>query len=256
MAKPLIVVTGGGSGGHTMVAAATVSYLLRHDLAKVAYVGSYDGVEGPTARSLGVPFFGVRTGKLRRTSAWYRMVTLRNALDTFNVSAGFAQAARLLRRLRPALVLSTGGFVAVPVVYAAGALGIPVILHEQTLQLGLANRLTAAIARKIALSTELSFDSLPMRWRRKATVTGTPIREGILAGDASRATERFLLRPSLPTILVTGGAQGAETLNRAVLDAMPLVLRQCNVIHQCGPGLGLHTDHATLLARARTLAVG
>lgn len=174
--KPLIVVTGGGSGGHTMVAAATISYLLRNSLADVAYIGSQGGVEGSAARGLGVPYFSVRTGKLRRASAWYRMVTVRNALDTLNVSAGLAQAALLLGRLRPAIVLSTGGFVAVPVAWAAGMLGIPVILHEQTLQLGLANRLTAAIACRIALSNDVSFDSLPPRWRRKAAVTGAPAR--------------------------------------------------------------------------------
>ena len=252
--KPLIVVTGGGSGGHTMVAAATISYLLRNGLADVAYIGSRGGVEGPTARGLGVPYFSIRTGKLRRASAWHGLVSVRNALDTLNVSAGLAQAAFLLRRLRPAVVLSTGGFVAVPVAWAAGILGIPVIVHEQTLQLGLANRLTAAIARRIALSNDLSFDSLPPRWRRKATVTGAPLREGILLGDVARARERFQVRPSLPTVLVTGGAQGAETLNRAVLDEMPLLLRDCNVIHQCGVGRGLQTDHAVLLARAQVLA--
>ena len=253
MAKPLMVVTGGGSGGHTMVAAATISYLLRNELADVVYVGSRDGVEGPTARSLGVPFFSIRTGKLRRSAAWYRMITVRNGWDVVNLSAGLAQAVRLLRRLRPALVLSTGGFVAVPVAWAAGVLGIPVVLHEQTLRLGLANRLTARIARRIAVSNGLALDSLPRRWRHKATVTGTPIRKGILAGDALRAAQRFALRENLPTVLVTGGAQGAETLNRAVLEALSLLLGECNVIHQCGAGLGLHTDQTVLMEKSRTL---
>jgi UDP-N-acetylglucosamine--N-acetylmuramyl-(pentapeptide) pyrophosphoryl-undecaprenol N-acetylglucosamine transferase len=254
IAKPLIVVTGGGSGGHTMVAAATISHLLRTGVANLAYIGSHSGVEGPTARRLGVPYFSIRTGKLRRASAWYRMVTVRNALDTFNVSAGLAQAAGLLRRLRPAIVLSTGGFVAVPVAWAAGVLGIPVILHEQTLQLGLANRLTAGIAQRIAVSSGLCFESLAPRLRRKATVTGTPVREGILAGDVSRATERFQTRANLPTVLITGGAQGAERLNRAVLESMPLLVRECNVVHQCGVGQGLQTDERVLLARAQALA--
>jgi UDP-N-acetylglucosamine--N-acetylmuramyl-(pentapeptide) pyrophosphoryl-undecaprenol N-acetylglucosamine transferase len=251
--KPLIVVTGGGSGGHTMVAAATISQLLRTGLANVAYIGSHSGVEGPTACRLGVPYFSIHTGKLRRAKAWYRMVTVRNALDTFNVSVGLAQAARILRRLRPAVVLSTGGFVAAPVAWAAGVLGIPVILHEQTLQLGLANRLTAGIAQRIAVSNDLCFESLPPRLRRKATVTGAPVREGILAGDVSRARERFQIRANLPSVLVTGGALGAEKLNRAVFDAMPLLVHECNVIHQCGVGRGLQTDERVLLARAQTL---
>jgi len=181
------------------------------------------------------------------------MITVRNGWDVINLSAGLAQALRLLRRLRPALVLSTGGFVDVPVAWAAGVLRIPVVLHEQTLQLGLANRLTAGIARGIAVANGLAFDSLPKRWRHKATVTGTPIRQGILAGDALRAAERFALRENFPTVLVTGGAQGAETLNQAVLEAMPWLLRECNVIHQCGAGLGLHTDHTVLAEKSRTL---
>lgn len=253
-AKPLIVVTGGGSGGHTMVASATIAHLLQHQLAEVAYIGSHHGVEGPTARALGVPFFGIRTGKLRRASAWYRMVTLRNAMDAFNVSAGLAQAALLLARLRPAIVLSTGGFVAVPVVWAAAALRIPVVVHEQTLRLGLANRLSAGLARGIAVANELALGSLPARFRGKAVITGTPIRAGILAGSAAHAIERFLLRENLPTVLVTGGAQGAETLNRAVLEALPALLHECNVIHQCGAGAGLQTDQAVLLAAARSCA--
>jgi UDP-N-acetylglucosamine--N-acetylmuramyl-(pentapeptide) pyrophosphoryl-undecaprenol N-acetylglucosamine transferase len=253
IAKPLIVVTGGGSGGHTMVGTATIAQLLRTGLANVTYIGSHNGVEGPSARGLGIRYLSIRTGKLRRANAWYRMVTVRNALDIFNVSVGLAQAARHLRRLRPAIVLSTGGFVAVPVAWAACILGIPVLLHEQTLQLGLANRLTAGIARRIAVSNDLCFESLPPRLRRKATVTGTPVREGILAGDVSRARERFQIRASLPSVLVTGGAQGAERLNRAVLDAMALLVRECNVIHQCGVGQGLQTDERVLLTRAQAL---
>lgn len=250
--------TGGGSGGHTMVAAATIAHLLQQQLADVVYIGSHHGVEGPTARALGVPFFRIRTGKLRRASTWRRMLTLRNALDVLNVSAGLAQAALHLARLRPDLLLSTGGYVAVPVAWAAAALGVRVVLHEQTLQLGLANRLTAGLASGIAVANELALGSLSPRLRHKAVITGTPIREGILAGSASGAAARFQLREGLPTVLVTGGAQGAETLNRAVLDALPSLLEECNVLHQCGAGAGLRTGPEALLtaARAATHAPG
>lgn len=118
-------------------------------------------------------------------------------------------------------------------------------------QLGLANRLTAGLARGIAVANELALSSLPPHLRRKAVITGTPIREGILTGSAARATARFQLCESLPTVLVTGGAQGAETLNRAVHDSLPSLLRECNVLHQCGAGAGLRTDHAVLLAAAQ-----
>ena len=251
-----IVVTGGGSGGHTMPAVAAIRALLAGGRFEPVYVGSEGGIEREAADGLGLPFHAIRTGKLRRARHWYGLFTPRNVADVFNVAVGWWQAWRLLRRLRPAVVLSTGGFVAVPVVYAAWALRIPTVIHEQTVQFGLANRLCARAATRIALSTELSLELLRPGWREKALVTGNPVREEITAGDPVRARERFGLNPDLPTVLVSGGAQGAEVINRTVREALADLLDVCNVVHPTGRGSGLTTTHAALAEAASEIAPG
>ena len=140
--------------------------------------------------------------------------------------------------------------------WAARLRKVPVVIHEQTLQLGLANRLCAPAATHIALSTPLSYDMLRPAWRRKATVTGNPIRTGVLQGERSRAVERFALAPDLPTVVITGGALGSEKVNRAVLEVLPDLLGLANVIHQCGTAPGLTTTFRELAAAGDTAAAG
>lgn len=251
-----VVVTGGGSGGHTMPAVAAIRAMQASGGLEPVYVGGATGIESEAAAGAGVPFHAIRTGKLRRARHWYGLFTPRNAADVFNVVAGWWQAWRLLRSLRPSVVLSTGGFVAVPVVYAAWALRIPSVIHEQTVQFGLANRLCGRAATRIALSNELALELLRPAWREKAVVTGNPVRPEIESGSAPNATERFGLNTSLPTVLVSGGAQGAETINRTVRDALAELLTVCNVIHPTGRGAGLTTTYAVLADAARDAAEG
>lgn len=246
VAPPVLVVTGGGSGGHTMPALAVAEHAERHGLARAVYIGGINGIEGDVARRAGIPFHPVRTGKLRRASTWYGVLQRRNLADIPRVAAGVVDSFRLLRELEPAVVLGTGGYVTVPVIYAAAMLGIPSTIHEQTVQFGLANRLTAQVAKRIALSSPLSLEDLPERWRRKATVVGNPVRASVLSGSPESARSRFSTVPGLPTVLILGGAQGSEAINRAVLDALKALLQRCNVVHQTGAGAGLRTTAAVL----------
>lgn len=251
-----VIVTGGGSGGHAMPAIAAIGRLLAEPAVEVEYIGSSTGIEREVAAGAGVRYHAVSTGKLRRARRWSGLLTRRNAADVLQVFRGMIESFALLGRLRPSVVLATGGFVAVPVVWAARVRRVPVVIHEQTVQVGLANRLCAPAATRIALSTSLSYEVLRRVWRRKATVTGNPVRTGVLQGARSRAIKRFALAPALPTILVTGGALGAEKLNRAVLDALPQLLSFANVIHQCGMAPGLTTTYAKLAAATHHGAAG
>lgn len=219
-----------------MPAVATISRLQGDPAIEIEYIGSKTGIEREVAIDAGVPYHSVRTGKLRRARRWYGLLTPRNAADVLAVMRGTVESFTLLGRLRPSVVLATGGFVTVPVVWAARLRRVPVVIHEQTLELGLANRLCAPAATAIALSTPLSYELLCPAWHDKATVTGNPVRAGVLRGDRSRAVERFALSPDLPTMLVTGGALGAEKLNRAVLDALPELLGFTNVIQSVRDG--------------------
>jgi len=236
-----ILVTGGGTGGHVTPALATIQALREMTppgcTLEFLYIGSLGGVEREMAEAAGIPFSGVLTGKLRRASRWYGMINARNLADLCRVPIGVAQAMRFVWRFRPDVVLATGGYVAVPPVIAAAAARVPVLIHEQTLQIGLANRINARFARKIALSSEDALDLLPKAFRPRAIVTGNPVREIVFGGDRAAAVERFGFAAedsAFPTVYVTGGAQGARVLNRAVEGALNDLLCETRIVHQCG----------------------
>jgi UDP-N-acetylglucosamine--N-acetylmuramyl-(pentapeptide) pyrophosphoryl-undecaprenol N-acetylglucosamine transferase len=224
MAGP-VAIAGGGTGGHTSPGLA-VAATLRARGVPCVWIGSRHGIEARRVPQQGIPYHAISTGKLRRYWDW------QNARDlALNVPAGFVQARRLVNRLRPAVVLGTGGFVALPVVAAAATARVPVVVHEQTTVPGLANRLAAHLARRIAVSWEATIDRFP---RERAVLTGNPLRPELARGSRDAALARHGLDPSLPLIYVTGGAQGAHRINRTVGEALEALLEVAQVIHQCG----------------------
>jgi UDP-N-acetylglucosamine--N-acetylmuramyl-(pentapeptide) pyrophosphoryl-undecaprenol N-acetylglucosamine transferase len=224
MAGP-VVIAGGGTGGHTSPGLAVAGVLAERGVPCI-WIGSRHGIEAERVPARGIPYHAIATGKLRRY--WDRQ-NLRDL--ALNVPAGVLQARRLLRRLRPGVVLGTGGFVALPVVAAAASLRVPVVLHEQTTVPGLANRLAARAARRIAVSWETAAARFP---REKVVLTGNPLRPELRGGSRDAAFVRFGFDPALPLVYVTGGAQGAHRINRTVGEALPAVLELTQVVHQCG----------------------
>ena len=191
----------------------------------------------------GIPFVGVQSGKLRRAASVRGLLTIKNLTDALRVPVGIGQAIGEVRRFWPDAVLATGGYVSVPTVVAAGLLGRPVLIHEQTVQIGLANKIAARFASRIALTFEGAAAELPPNERRKTFVTGNPVREEIFGGSRERAVERFGFDPAenaLPTVYVTGGALGAKSINAALEAALPELLSGCRVVHQCGRAEGEH----------------
>jgi UDP-N-acetylglucosamine--N-acetylmuramyl-(pentapeptide) pyrophosphoryl-undecaprenol N-acetylglucosamine transferase len=238
-----IVITGGGTGGHTSPGLA-VATLLRARGVDHAWIGSRDGLEARRAPEAGIPYHAIATGKLRRYWAW------RNVTDlAINVPAGIVGAHRLLRRLRPRVVLATGGFVALPVVLAARLARVPVVVHEQTAVPGLANRIAARGARRIAVTFAESARHFPAD---RVVVTGNPLRPDLWAGTRAEAVARFGLDPALPLVYVTGGALGAHAINRAVGELAGALLEHVQVIHQCGDN-AVTGDRAWLEARRAAL---
>jgi UDP-N-acetylglucosamine--N-acetylmuramyl-(pentapeptide) pyrophosphoryl-undecaprenol N-acetylglucosamine transferase len=135
------------------------------------------------------------------------------------------------------VVLSTGGYVAVPVGLAAATADAALLVHEQTTRLGLANRILLRRAAVIALSSPTSVELLPARMRPRAVVTGNPIRVELLDGDADRGVKALGWTgwdASLPTVYITGGAQGSVQINRLVEGVLDWLLQRANVVHQCG----------------------
>jgi UDP-N-acetylglucosamine--N-acetylmuramyl-(pentapeptide) pyrophosphoryl-undecaprenol N-acetylglucosamine transferase len=227
---PLIVLTGGGTAGHVIPNLALLPLLAEAGW-RAEYVGSGAGIEKRLAEERGLPFHGIPSGKLRRYFDW------KNFTDPFRVAAGALRAWSLLGRLRPRLVFSKGGFVAVPVVFAARARGIPVVLHESDLTPGLANRLAIPFAKAVCASFPETMRHLPAA---KAVLTGAPIRAELFRGDRERG-EAFLgladpAAEALPLLLVMGGSLGSRNLNAAVRAALPDLLRRYRVAHLCGKG--------------------
>jgi UDP-N-acetylglucosamine--N-acetylmuramyl-(pentapeptide) pyrophosphoryl-undecaprenol N-acetylglucosamine transferase len=238
-----LLVTGGGTGGHTYPALTTARALTARLAARgistrIVWAGSPDGLEATVAASAGIDFQPVPTGKVRRARTPWGVLTARNARDLARVARGVVRARSVVDRFRPDVVLSTGGYAAVPIGVAARGLRRPLVVHEQTVRLGLANRVLVRGAARVAVSESSSMDLLPPRVRERAVVTGNPIRPELLSGEPSRAITALDLHdfdPGKPVVYVTGGAQGAVQLNRLVSECLPWLLERANVLHQCGP---------------------
>jgi len=239
-----IVIAGGGTGGHTSAALAVAAILRRGGDTDIRWIGSHDGLEATRAPEAGLIFHPIATGKLRRY--WDR----RNISDLLvNVPVGFLQSWLLLRRLHPALLFATGGFVSVPPSLAARVLGIPVVVHEQASVPGLANRLTGRWAERIAVSFPVRGGVFPPE---RVVLTGNPLRPALRDGSPEAAFARFGFDPSLPLVYVTGGAQGSHRINRAVGEALPQLLPFCQILHQCGDNRETG-DHLWLQDKASAL---
>lgn len=248
-----VLVTGGGTGGHVSPALAVIQALQKREPGVVIrYVGSATGVEAKLAREAGLEFVGVASGKLRRSSKGpLGLLTGANLRDAFRVPQGFFQALKAVKDFKPDVVFATGGYVSVPPVLAAAFLRIPILTHEQTVTVGLANKINGRYAKRIALSFEGAKEELPPALQKKAFVTGNPVREVIFAGSKASAASRFRfdgVDECLPCVYVTGGAQGSHILNNAVKAALPKLLTQARVLHQCG-----ESDAAALDEYRKTL---
>ncbi len=228
-----VIVTGGGTGGHVSPAVAVITRLRERSLVEgwpleMLYIGSVAGVERHIVSEMSIKYVAIQTGKLRR------YLSLQTPVDLLaRLPAGAFQALRAVRRFRPDVIFSTGGYVCVPTVVSGALLAVPSLAHEQTALVGLANRIAGRFATRVAISFPQSASFFPAG---KTILTGNPVRPSILGGDAARAAQRFGLDALVPTLYVTGGAQGSHAVNLAVCDALPRLLDFCQLIHQCGEG--------------------
>lgn len=207
------------------------------------WLGSHTGIERSAANRSGIVFAPIQTGKFRR------YLSLRTPIDLVRIPVGVMQAYRALKRFRPDVVMSTGGFVSVPTIIAARLLRIPSLTHEQTATLGLATRINARFASTVALSFDQSRRQLTTS-RARVIVTGNPIRAALFDGSAEEALRSFSFSPDLPLVYVTGGALGAHAINEAVQVGLPELLTAVQLVHQCG-AVANNGDYPRLLdARA------
>ena len=219
-----IVLTGGGTAGHVTPNIALFPSLKEAGY-EISYIGSYDGIEKKLVTDFDIPYYGIATGKFRR------YLDMKNLTDPFRVIKGFGEARKYLKKIRPDIVFSKGGFVSVPVVRAAATLHIPCILHESDMPPGLANRLCLSAAKKVCCNFPETLSMLP---ENKAVLTGSPIREELTKGDKIAALDMCGFTANKPVILVIGGSLGAASINKAVREALPKLLTDFQVVHICG----------------------
>ena len=221
-----IVLTGGGTAGHVTPNLALVPKL-RELGYEIYYIGSVDGIEKELVSSAGIPYTAVSTGKFRR------YFDMKNFSDPVRVLKGIGEARAALKKIRPDVIFSKGGFVAVPVTRAAKSLGIPVVCHESDMTPGLANKLSMPAAQVICCNFPETMKDLPSD---KAVLTGTPIRPELYLGDRAKALAFTGLTGKKPVLLVTGGSLGAMFINDAIRSALPDLLTRYEIVHLCGKG--------------------
>lgn len=219
-----IILTGGGTAGHVTPNIALIPELQKRGY-EIYYIGSKDGIETKLMEEFDIPYYGISCGKLRR------YFDIKNFTDPARIIKGYAEAARIIKRIKPDVIFSKGGFVTVPVVLAAKRRKVPCVLHESDISPGLANKLCIPSATAICANFPETLSHLP---EGKAHLTGSPIRKELFSGNRLKGLDFCGFAPNKPTILVIGGSLGSVRVNEAVRDILPQLLEHFQVIHLCG----------------------
>jgi UDP-N-acetylglucosamine--N-acetylmuramyl-(pentapeptide) pyrophosphoryl-undecaprenol N-acetylglucosamine transferase len=253
-----IVFTGGGSGGHIYPGIAVIPYLADY---RVLWIGADTGIDKDIVHKAGVLFFGIPAGKLRR------YFSFRNLTDVFKIIAGFFAARAILKKEKPALLFSKGGFVSVPPVLAAASLKIPVFTHESDYSPGLATKINVRFADRVFTAYTDTARFLPQRITKKITVSGNLIRPAFYTADAAKGRAFLGVGNDERIVLVLGGSLGAQEVNELIQDSLPALTTVYTVVHQTGtlrqaaaapryqPFTFIHDELAHILAAAE-LVVG
>lgn len=228
-----IVLTGGGTAGSVSPLLAIYeecksdrnSPLYRADF---LFIGSEAGPEKHMAEKDSLRYLAIASGKWRRYFSW------RNLTDPFKVLAGFFQSLSILHFYQPDLVITAGSFTSVPAVWAAWLLRIPVLVHQQDIRAGLANKLMAPFSRKITVTFHRSLRD----YGSKAEWTGNPTRRSLKIDSMRLDVESANTKPGLPTVLILGGGTGAEAINDLIYNCLSELTSFSKIVHQTGHGKG------------------
>ncbi len=221
----VIVLTGGGTAGHSAPCIALIP-----DLKKIFdeayYIGSKEGIEKNLVKKTGVTYFYVPTVKFERR------LTLKNILIPAKLLSAVSAAKNLIKNLKPDVIFSKGGYVALPTVIAAKKLGVPVISHESDLSMGLANKIALKYSAKMLTAFEKTADGI-----QKAECVGIPLDKKLFCErDKAKILKKFGFERGKKVLLITGGSQGSRAINEAFGGARERLLKKYNVIHLCGKG--------------------
>jgi UDP-N-acetylglucosamine--N-acetylmuramyl-(pentapeptide) pyrophosphoryl-undecaprenol N-acetylglucosamine transferase len=211
-------------GGHLSPALAVIEKLKNED---VFYIGRKYAFEKDAAISLeyqeiiklGIPFYSINAARLQRK------FTKQTIPSLTKFPAGFFDSLKILKQIRPDVVLGFGGYVSLPVILAAFILKIPTVIHEQTSEAGLANKIEAKFVNKVCISWETSRKYFP---KDKTVITGNPLGENILNIKPVKKND------GLPVVYVTGGSGGSHVINSLVEKSLGQLLKRFILVHQTG----------------------
>ena len=228
MRKPVLLLTGGGTAGHVSVNEALIPIFEARGY-EVHYIGSTDGIEKEIIgnRFPHITYHPIQSGKLRR------YFSMKNFTDPFRVGVGLLQAIKVIRKIKPELIFSKGGFVSVPVGFAGQLTKVPVVIHESDVTPGLANKLAVPFATHVFTVFEQTLNYLP---KDKSTCSGAVVRPELFEGIVEEGRHITGFKGEKPVLLVTGGSQGAKILNDAVRNEIQTLTQTFDIIHLCGKG--------------------
>ncbi|PTJ89651.1 undecaprenyldiphospho-muramoylpentapeptide beta-N-acetylglucosaminyltransferase [Staphylococcus simulans] len=224
-----IAFTGGGTVGHVSVNLSLIPIANERGY-QTFYVGSKNGIEKDMISSQlpNTPYFPISSGKLRR------YLSFENIKDVFKVLKGILDARKILKKQKPDLLFSKGGFVSVPVVIAARSLNIPVIIHESDITPGLANKISLKFANKIYTTFEDTLKYLP---KAKADFVGATVRDDLKQGNKEKGYQLTGFNAEKKVLLVMGGSLGSKTINDLIRRNLDELLKDYQIIHLTGKGL-------------------
>lgn len=225
-----ILLSGGGTGGSVTPLLVIASALREEDVnTDLLFVGTEKGPEKNLVTSYklkgqSIRFQEIPAGKLRRYFSW------KNFTDIYNIARAFFVSLKLLGQEKPDIILSAGGFVSVPLAYAAYFKGVPVIIHQQDVRPGLANKLMAKVAKVITTTFETSV----IHYGKHAVWTGNPMPKENSDEEVRQTLKKFGLNNEKPLLLITGGGTGSMAINEIVYESLNGLLPTFQIFHLTG----------------------
>ncbi|WP_163193324.1 undecaprenyldiphospho-muramoylpentapeptide beta-N-acetylglucosaminyltransferase [Clostridium thermarum] len=226
MARYKIIMTGGGSAGHVTPNLALIPNLIKEGF-EVQYIGTAEGIERKIITDEKIRYHVISSGKLRR------YFDVKNFTDPFRVIKGIFEAMSIIKRVKPDVVFSKGGFVAVPVVIGAFLNRVPVVSHESDITPGLANKLALPYSTKICVTFPETLQHIK---GGKGVLTGTPIRKALFEGSKIRGMKYCGFSHGKPILLIIGGSLGSKVINDTIRKCLKNLLNKYQIIHICGKG--------------------
>lgn len=220
--------TGGGSAGHVVPNVALIQEILENGNAEIFYIGT-DGIEKSIIRDLKIPYYEISCPKLIRSGGFQAFK--RNLTIPSRFIQAIKQAEKALLLTKPQVVFSKGGYVALPVIFAAKKLKIPCFAHESDFSVGLANKLSAGKCEKV-------FTSFPetAKKMKRGEYSGAPIRKSLFSYSKKDARKQLHIPLKEKVLLVFGGGSGSDCINRAIRSNLNFLTKKYFILHVCGKG--------------------